>query len=162
MHSTTVTPSVDSDRFLPLEQLAEWQRTLDERGLRATGSPEHAAYVSDLAERLTAVGVQDVRLEPVPMRRWTPQRWGLDLVDDDGPPRRCPWSPTSPTPGSTGPDGVIGILSAEPVAGTIGLVDIPLVGMAAGDFDGLDWDAPDAARPRDGLGPRPSATTGCG
>ena len=145
MHSTTVTPSVDADRFLPLEQLAEWQRTLDERGLRATGSPDHAVYVSDLAERLAAVGVQDVRLEPVPMRRWTPRRWGLELVDDatGGADRDVPLVSYVAYSGSTGPAGVTGPLSSEPVAGTVGLVDIPVVGMAAGDFDALDWDAPE-------------------
>ena len=148
MHLTTVTSaiarSVDADRFLPIEQLAEWQRILDERGLRATGSPAHEAYVADLAERLAAVGVQDVRLEPVAMRRWTPVRWTLEFADDTSgeSDREVPLVSYVAYSGSTGPEGAIGPLSTEPVTGAVGLVDIPVIGMAAGDFDGLDWDAP--------------------
>ena len=33
------------DTFTPLEELTRWQEALDRRGLRATGSPEHADYV---------------------------------------------------------------------------------------------------------------------
>ena len=138
-----VAATVDPERFLPVEQLAAWQRALDERGLRATGSPEHATYVADLAQRLGEVGVSDVRLEPVPIRRWTPLRWGLDLVDG-GPLRDVPVVSYVAYSGLTGPEGVTGPLSLTPGAGSIGLVDVPLVGMAARDFDGLDWDAPGA------------------
>jgi hypothetical protein len=141
MHLTTVTPAVDPNCFMPVELLADWQRRLDERGLRATGSPEHAAYIADLADRLTSVGVRDVRLEPVAMRRWTPQHWALEVVETASS-LEVPLVSYVAYSGITGHEGVTGPLSTEPVAGSIGLVDIPLVGMAAGDFDGLDWDAP--------------------
>jgi hypothetical protein len=141
MHLTTATCRVDTQLFTPVEVLTDWQHTLDQRGLRATGSPAHAAYVTDLADRLSAVGVQDVRLEPIPMRRWTPRQWAL-AIEQDGDHRDVPPVSYVAYSGSTGPEGVVGALSAEPAAGTIGLVDIPVVGMAAADFDGLDWDAP--------------------
>jgi hypothetical protein len=77
------------------------------------------------------------------MRRWTPLRWGLDLVDSQ-PVRDVPVVSYVAYSGHTGPEGVTGPLSVTPGAGVVGLVDVPLVGMAARDFDGLDWDAPDA------------------
>ena len=132
---------VDPVRFASVEQLTDWQRALDERGLRATGSPEHSAYISDLADRLASVGVQDVRLEPVPMRRWTPRHWALEVVDAEAS-VEMPLVSYVAYSGDTGPHGVTGPVSTEPTAGTVGLVDIPLIGMAASDFDSLDWDAP--------------------
>ena len=152
MHISTAVSAVDATRFPSVEELTAWQHALDARGLRATGSPEHEAYVADLAARLVSAGAQDVRLEPVPMRRWTPERWELELLDD-GTPATVPLVSYVAYSGSTGPDGVTGPLSAEPGAGVIGLVDIPLVGMAGRDFDGLDWDAPALPAHSDGWDP---------
>ena len=128
---------IDPDDNTTLEELTRWQRDLDRRGLRATGSPAHSAYVDDLARRLADLGVPDVRTEVLPMRRWTPSHWELSV---DGAP--VPLTSFVAYSGSTGQDGVSGPLSTVPALGTIGVVDIPVVAFPAATFDGLDWDAP--------------------
>src|SRR5882757_6293903 len=71
---------VDAKQFLPASQLRDWQVDLDHRGLRATGSPAHEGYIDELARLLRVAGVKDVRFEALPMRRWTAQRWSLDIL----------------------------------------------------------------------------------
>src|SRR6476620_6760593 len=110
---TTRDGSVDATRFVAVEDLAAWQRALDDRGLRATGSGQHEDYIGDLAGRLAAAGVHDVRLEPVPIRRWTPQRWGLDLHDGDTM-AVLPVVSYVAYSGRTGPGGVTGRLATTP------------------------------------------------
>ncbi|WP_312167967.1 hypothetical protein [Microbacterium sp.] len=127
----------ESDGFLTTQLLEDWQRSLDARGLRATGSPAHAEYVDDLVARLSAAGVEDVRTEAVPMRRWTPRDWSL-RVDGDDVPVIAPVSYSGATPRG----GVTAVLSAEPRAGTIGLVSVARPPYSAGLFDSLDWGAP--------------------
>ncbi|MFJ5991439.1 hypothetical protein [Lentzea sp. NPDC092896] len=133
--------SVDPDDFTSLEQLTRWQQALDARGLRATGSPEHGSYVAELAARLAEAGVSQVRLEPVPVRRWTPTRWRLELLEA-GRATAVPVAAYVPYSGWTGPGGVTGRLSDQPSAATIGLADVPLLPLTAGVFDALDYDAP--------------------
>ncbi|MFD8110310.1 hypothetical protein [Streptomyces microflavus] len=130
--------SVDANRFLSVEALTRWQQALDDRGLRATGSPAHADYIGDLARRLSEVGVADVALEAVPMRRWDARRWGLRLDGSD-----TEVSVVSPVPysGHTRADGVTGPLTWEPRKGSIGVVSIALPAFTAGDFDALDYGA---------------------
>lgn len=140
VHAEPVLP-VDADRFLGVEVLTQWQRTLDERGLRATGSPSHADYIADLAHRLSTAGVSDVALEAVPMRRWTAREWGLRLTVPAGTMQVQVVSPVAYS-GRTTPAGVTGPLTSEPRAGAIGVVDIPLPAFTAGVFDALDWGAP--------------------
>ena len=82
---------VDANQFLSTGQLRDWQVDLDRRGLRATGSVAHEDYVDELARRLRAVGVKDLRFEALPMRRWTPRRWSIDIVG--GPSAGAPASP---------------------------------------------------------------------
>jgi len=136
---------VDTSRFTSVTTLEAWQRALDERGLRATGSPEHQEYVADLVSRLTALGIE-TWTEAVPIRRWVPTAWSLALTRADS-------DTDSETPipvvsyvsysGATSWSGVTAPLSVEPRAGHIGVVQIPLVSMLASDLDSLDWDAPD-------------------
>lgn len=100
----------------------------------ATGSPDHVAQVDDLARRLIAAGVPQVRKESIPMRRWTPRRCELRPVG--------PAVPVAYT-ARTGPEGVTGPLSSRARAGVVGLARIPSTGR-----DVLDWDgapAPDPA-----------------
>lgn len=122
--------------------LDAWQRDLDARGLRATGSDSHHAYVASLVDRLGRVGVTDVRQELLPLRRWTPQRDRLVLHEAGGAvevPLVAPvaYSGRTPSPGATAP------LSTEPVAGRIGVVDVPLPALQAQVFDDLDWGGPE-------------------
>ena len=65
----TAVPSrllAQASRFPDATVLAAWQQALARRGQRPPGSPEHDGYVHDLADRLTAMGVREVRLEAVP------------------------------------------------------------------------------------------------
>jgi hypothetical protein len=129
--------ATDSDDYITTGLLAEWQQALDDRGLRATGSPDHEAYIDDLVERLAEAGVQDVHAEPIPMRRWTPQAWSLRLGGVDVP----TISPVAYS-GATDEHGVTGVLSTVPASGVIGVVRVGLPPYSAGMFDALDWDAP--------------------
>jgi len=129
---------IDASRFTSVEELSRWQLDLDRRGLRATGSPAHEAYVSDLARRLVEIGGIDVRTEALPMRRWTPSSWGLEVEG-----AAVPVTSFVAYSGSTGADGVTGTLSREPEHGGIGVVDVPVAALPAVTFDRLDWDAPD-------------------
>jgi hypothetical protein len=70
---------VDPRRFMPARQLRLWQDALDARGLRATGSPQHDAYVKSLATRLEQAGVRQVTSDPVPLKQWQPSRWKLEV-----------------------------------------------------------------------------------
>lgn len=125
-----------NDTFLDAATLRQWQAALDERGLRATGSPAHEEYIDDLAARLCAAGVQEVWLESIPMRRWTPRRWSLRTD------REVPVVSPVAYSGHTDAAGVTGPLAAEPAPGVIGLVHIGLPPLQAELFDMLDWDAP--------------------
>lgn len=125
------------DGFVTEELLTDWQRRLDARGLRATGSQAHAEYIDDLVSRLTEAGVADVWTEAVPMRRWTPYRWSLRVGETSVP----VISPVSYS-GATPAEGVTARLSREPVAGTIGVVRVARPPYNAGLFDALDWGAP--------------------
>src|SRR5258706_13110701 len=42
---------VERSQFLPAAQLRSWHEELDDRGLRATGSPAHERYVDVLHDR---------------------------------------------------------------------------------------------------------------
>jgi hypothetical protein len=67
-------------RFVSAAQLHAWQRELDRMGLRATASRAQERYIDVLHERLARAGIRHLRLERVPIRRWTPQRWSLELL----------------------------------------------------------------------------------
>src|SRR4051794_17338237 len=68
-----------SRAFASAAQLRDAQAALDDIGLRATASPAHLRYADDLADRLERAGVRGVTTEAVPLRRWTPRRWGLQV-----------------------------------------------------------------------------------
>jgi hypothetical protein len=132
---------VDAKQFLPARQLRDWQVELDRRGLRATGSPAHEGYVDELARLLRVAGVKDVRFEALPMRRWTAQRWSLDIVDGASA-GAVPAAAYVPYSGSTSADGVTAPLVALPadktqdsaLAGKIAIFDLPRVKLTLGYF----------------------------
>ncbi|MCW3046705.1 MAG: hypothetical protein JWO74_989 [Solirubrobacterales bacterium] len=72
---------VAPSQFLPVAQLRSWHEELDDRGLRATGSPAHERYVDVLHDRLDRIGVGHVHFESATLQRWTPSAWGLDVTD---------------------------------------------------------------------------------
>ncbi|MGK5010934.1 hypothetical protein [Janthinobacterium sp. MDB2-8] len=63
--------TVDATQFLSRKQLDDWQLDLDERYLRAAGSPPHEAYIDVLHERLVHAGVKQLRFEPVGLQQWS-------------------------------------------------------------------------------------------
>ncbi len=63
--------------FMPLSQFRRWHTAADrlgpanQRGLRATGSPAHEAYVDALHDDLLRARVKQLHVDSVPMQRWT-------------------------------------------------------------------------------------------
>lgn len=74
-----------SQQFLPIDQHRAWQVDLDERGLRAAGSPAHEAYIDALKARLQRAGVGEVYEEPVLLQRWRVEDWSLELLGTSQP-----------------------------------------------------------------------------
>ncbi|MGZ4447522.1 MAG: hypothetical protein ACXVEC_12450, partial [Nocardioides sp.] len=70
---------VDTSQFLSTRQLARWGAEADALGLRATGAANHEAYLRTLLRRFQRAGLHDVRLEPVPMRRWLADSWSVEV-----------------------------------------------------------------------------------
>lgn len=132
---------IDPDRFMSESELSRRQLALDERGLRATGSPQHEDYVRELAQRLSDVGVPDVVLEAIPMRRWTPSRWELSAGMQPIP----VLSPVAYS-GATTAHGVEGRFSPNPESGCIGVVEVAPTSITSKTFDDLDWDATSVGR----------------
>jgi hypothetical protein len=102
-------PGVARAAASPYAALDAWQAELDALGLRAPASPVHERYIDTLHERLVRAGVQNVREQRVPIRRWTAGRWALAL--DDGPVATAAYIPSS---GSTTEAGVSGPLVLLP------------------------------------------------
>ena len=101
--------SVDATQFLSRKQLVDWQYDLDERLLRATGSPRHEAYIDVLYQRLARAGVKQLRFEPVSLRQWSvaAENWGLEALDGERPGALTlagyiPYSGITPPSGMTG------------------------------------------------------------
>jgi hypothetical protein len=102
--------TVDAPQFLSVTQLRQWHEELDAMGMRSTGSPIHEHYIDVLISRLKAVGVSQVQTEPVPIRRWTAQRWSLELGEARGE-GEIATSSYIPYSGRTPPGGISGPLA---------------------------------------------------
>jgi hypothetical protein len=133
--------AVDPNQFVTAAKLYDWQDALNDIGLRATGSSRHHAYVDRLAERMAAVGIRNIRTEAVPLKMWTPSSWSLDLVGGSGA-GPLPVSWYIPYSGATTRDGVVAPLSAEPAAGTIGLISVETPALPYPLLDLVDYDTP--------------------
>jgi hypothetical protein len=161
--------SVDPSQFMPITQMAAWQHALDDIGLRATGSAVHARYADGLAARLERVGVTSVQTEAVPLARWEPSKWGLEVVGGAGAGRvgvasYVPYSGQTPAAGVTGPlslaqpaTGNTIALGVAPAPGTIGLVNIAPDPIPLALFEGLNYATADGSPP--GFPPGTSAAT---
>ncbi|KAB8052536.1 M28 family peptidase [Janthinobacterium rivuli] len=128
--------TVDATQFLSRKQLLDWQVDLDERRLRATGSPRHEAYIDALRERLARAGVKQLGFEPVSFRQWSvqPEDWGLEVVSGDRPgvlpsAGYIPYSGMTPPSGMTGRLAYLapGIRPNASLAGKLVLVELPTV-----------------------------------
>ena len=142
---------VVASQFLPAAQLHAWQAQLDAMGLRATGSPVHERFVDALHERLARAGVHQLHFEPVPIERWTTDRWSLRLLTGSAA-GAVPTASYIPYSGRTPADGVAGELvvvdpSAPPAVGSlrgkIAVFDVPLVTYTYGTFDAIAYKAYD-------------------
>ncbi|MFC0039664.1 Zn-dependent exopeptidase M28 [Actinomadura rayongensis] len=142
-------PLTGDAQFMPWQQIHAWQEAVDAVGLRATGSRAHHGYVDRLGERMERVGMRRVRTDPVPLARWEPSGWGLDVVG--GGAVDVSWY--VPYSGSTGPDGVTAPLSTTPKRGTIGLVTVRPPQLPYLLLDLIDWNAPGGPRHAPGYDP---------
>jgi len=129
-------------QFLPKRQLETWHGELDGRGLRATGSTAHERYVDTLADRLQRAGVEHVHFESAPMRRWTPSKWGLDIVGGPaaGPVKTASYIPYSGQLPAAGVTGALTYVAASAtvapgsLAGKVALFDVGLPPITIGLF----------------------------
>ena len=149
----------DTTQFLSRKQLVDWQVDLDERRLRATGSPRHEAYIDALHERLARAGVKQLRFEPVSFRQWSvkPEDWRLEMVYDDHS-DVMPSAGYLPYSGVTPPSGITAHIAylapgARPdasLAGKLVLVDMPAVAWTGQAFHQTAVHAQD---PHQAMGP---------
>jgi hypothetical protein len=121
--------------FASAARLREWQEALDDVGLRATASPAHHRYVEGLAERLERAGVVGVRTESIPLRRWEPTRWRLEVTHGARPGPR-PVAAYIPYSGQTPPAGISSRLGP---GGKVALFDVPNVPLVHAAFDTADY-----------------------
>jgi hypothetical protein len=136
---------VVGSQFIGAGQLRSWHEELDGRGLRATGSPAHEHYVDVLHDRLARAGVSGLRFESVPLRRWTAERWGLDVVSgpSTGKVRTAayiPYSGVLTTGRAAGP--LAYVAASDTVApgslrGKVALFDVAIPQFTVGLFEGL-------------------------
>ncbi|MFF7333334.1 hypothetical protein [Streptomyces sp. NPDC008150] len=139
--SGSATREVAPDQFMPLSQMHTWQEAIDAIGLRATGTRSHHAYIDDLAARMERVGIRNVTTDPVPLNRWQPSAWQLDVTGgQNAGPVNVSWY--VPYSGNTGPQGITAPLSLKPVKGAIGLVTVKPPSLPYGLIDLINWDAP--------------------
>jgi hypothetical protein len=138
---------VNRSQFMPAGQLLEWQRELDQLGLRATGSSVHERYVDALAARLERAGLRDVHFEPLPHRRWLAESWSLRVASAGGS-TTVPTASYIPYSGGTAPGGVSGPLVAvdlsAPLAagslrGKIALFSLPSTALTYGELGALAY-----------------------
>ena len=141
---------VKQSQFMPVGQFRSWNRALDrvgpanQRGLRATGTKAELDYIDDLRNDLERAGVDRLRFEKVPMRRWTTDSWSLAVA---GTPVRTasyiPYSGQTPAGGVSGP-----LVYVEPgqtpapgsLAGRIAVFDVPLTVIPLSFFVNLTYD----------------------
>ncbi len=137
----SATTAVNPAQFVSSAQLRTWQASLNDIGLRATGSPRHHDYVDRLAERMAEVGIKNITTDAVSFKKWVPSSWSLDLVGGAGA-GPLPVSWYVPYSGSTSASGVTAPLSTTAKAGTIGLLSIKNGGLPYPLLDLVDYDAP--------------------
>lgn len=144
---------VNGAQFMPTAQFRSWHAALEtigpanQRGLRATGGAAHERYVDDLLEDLRRAGVGDVHTEAIPMRRWSTDTWGLELVGGPTPgavktASYIPYSGQTPAGGVTAP--LVWVDAANPpapgsLAGRIAVFDVPITILTYGTFELVEY-----------------------
>jgi hypothetical protein len=86
------------DSLVPAtEEILGWIRTVFAWGVRRPGYAADRRAETWCAEQLAAFGLRDVRREPVPLAKWEPRTWSLDVAGERVP---CfPLPHAAPTPG---------------------------------------------------------------
>jgi hypothetical protein len=136
---------VAPSQFLPVAQLRSWHEELDDRGLRATGSPAHERYVDVLHDRLERIGAGHVHFESATLQRWTPSAWGLDVTDGSSAGKvpvagYIPYSGSIPAGGVTAPlTFVPGGTTLDPgsLAGKVALFEVGIPNITFAQFTSL-------------------------
>ncbi len=134
--------TVDPAQFIAASQLNSWGVDLDQRGLRATGTPAHESYIDTLQQRLACAGVTQISVESVPLMRWSVDSWSLAVANGAaaGPVQTAAYVPYS---GSTPAQGVTAPLvyldskttpTAANAGGKIVLFDAPIGSTIIGAF----------------------------
>ncbi len=144
---------VKQGQFMPLSQFRAWTAALDrlgpagQKGLRATGTRAHEGYIDELHNLLERAGLKHLHFDPVPMTRWTTERWGLHLLE--GPSAGLiktasyvPYSGRTTAQGVTGP--LVNVDLANPpargsLAGKIAVVDVTINVVPLSFFTGLAY-----------------------
>jgi hypothetical protein len=131
---------VKESQFMPVGQFRSWNAALhkigpgNQRGLRATGGAAHEGYVDELIDDLQRAGAKQVHTEAVPMRRWTADKWSLNILTGSGAgavktASYLPYSGRTPAAGVTG-ELVYVDASSTPAPGSlkgkIAAFDVPL------------------------------------
>jgi Peptidase family M28 len=62
------------------ELIMGWIGEVFSQGVRRPGYPADVWAEQWIAERFRDIGLEDVRLEPIPLTRWEPTEWSLDVV----------------------------------------------------------------------------------
>ena len=85
------------DQFVsPRSQIRSWIDQICAQGIRRPGSDVDAWCETFVADRFNEIGLQEVHLEPVPLPRWTPHSWSLEV---DGESFECfPLPHSAPAP----------------------------------------------------------------
>jgi hypothetical protein len=114
-----------------------WISEVVEQGIRRPGYPADEWAEDWIADRFRAIGLADVRLEPIAVTRWEPTDWSLEVVGADG---RTTTLDCFPVPFSAPADGLDVELAAfdqarpDAVSGQASLFDVPLLRIPADLF----------------------------
>ena len=118
------------DEWVPGKQaIFAWIEQIFGQGVRRPGYPADLWTIEFCAERLRELGLENVRLEPVPLPYWEPRSWSLHVTGADG----TVELPCFPLPHSAPTDEVeLELASFEPesgasVAGKASLHDVRLL-----------------------------------
>jgi hypothetical protein len=106
-------------------QVHGWIEEVFARGVRRPGYPADRWATQWAAERLRALGVESVRLEPVELFSWEPRRWSLRLGGEELPSSPLPHA--APTPPVELPLVAFDPAAPERVKGAAALVDVALL-----------------------------------
>ena len=66
------------------DTILRWIAEVVDQGIRRPGCAADEWVEQWAAERFRALGMRDVRLEPVEVRRWEPAQWSLEVTAADG------------------------------------------------------------------------------